>query len=95
LKTSAKAHNLRIVRFNGCFLHHDILKRGKTMFAMFDDIYRNSTHDERERVERYCSATGADWAKTFYTESGWNSFLSWERDPETWIADPSAMFFDA
>ncbi len=65
------------------------------MFAMFNDIYRNSTHDERERVERYCCATGADWAKTFYTESGWNSFLSWEKNSETWIADPSAMFFDA
>ena len=72
------------------------IRKGEiTMFAMFNDIYRYSTHDERERVEKYCSATGADWAKTFYTESGWNSFLSWERDPETWIADPSAMFFDA
>ena len=65
------------------------------MFAMFDDIYRSSTQDERSRVEKYCSATGADWAKVFYTESGWDSFLRWEADPKTWIADPSAMFFNA
>ena len=63
------------------------------MFGMFNDIYRSTTKDERSRVEKYCSATGADWAKTFYTEDGWNSFLRWEVDPATWTADPSAMFF--
>ena len=65
------------------------------MFAMFDDIYRNSKQDDRARVEKYCSATGADWAKTFYTMDGWNSFLQWEQSPETWKPIPSAMFFNA
>ena len=64
------------------------------MFAMFDDIYRNSTQDERSRVEKYCAATGADWAKTFYSEDGWNSFLQWEKNPETWKPNNSAMFFN-
>ena len=64
------------------------------MFAMFNDIYRNSTQDVRSRVEKYCSATGADWAKTFYTEDGWNSFLQWEESPESWAPNHSAMFFD-
>ena len=63
------------------------------MFSMFNDIYRNSDQSERTRVEKYCSATGADLAKTFYTEDGWDSFLQWEMDPETWKADSSAMFF--
>lgn len=65
------------------------------MFSMFSDIYNGTTNDERERVEKYCSATGADWAKTFYSEEGYNSFLSWERDPNAWKPDPSAMFFDS
>ena len=65
------------------------------MFAMFDDIYRNTTQDERARVEKYCSATGADWAKTFYTVEGYNSFLQWEKDPGSWRPVPSAMFFNA
>lgn len=63
------------------------------MFSMFNDIYRNSDQSERNRVEKYCSATGADWAKTFYTEEGYNSFLQWEANPQTWKADHSAMFF--
>lgn len=65
------------------------------MFAMFDDIYRSTTKDERARVEKYCSATGADWAKVFYTEDGWNSFLQWEKDPKAWKPVPAAMFFNA
>lgn len=64
------------------------------MFAMFDDIYRTTTAGERNRVEKYCAATGADWAKTFYTEDGYNSFLRWEQDPETWTPVHSAMFFN-
>lgn len=63
------------------------------MFSMFNDIYNSTVKSERERVEKYCSATGADWAKTFYTEDGWNSFLRWEENQETWKADSSAMFF--
>lgn len=65
------------------------------MFAMFNDIYRSTTKEERDRVEKYCSATGADWAKTFYTEDGWNSFLDWEQSPKTWKPVPAAMFFSA
>ena len=65
------------------------------MFAMFDDIHRNSKQDEQSRVEKYCSATGADWAKTFYTMDGWNSFLQWEKSPETWKPNNSAMYFNA
>lgn len=64
------------------------------MFAMFDDIYRATTAGERNRVEKYCAATGADWAKTFYTEDGYNSFLLWEQDPKTWAPVHSAMFFN-
>lgn len=64
------------------------------MFAMFDDIYRATTAAERDRVEKYCAATGADWAKTFYTNDGYNSFLQWEQDPEAWAPVRSAMFFN-
>ena len=63
------------------------------MFSMFNDIHNSTTQNERERVEKYCSATGADWAKTFYTEDGYNSFLRWEENPKTWKADHPAMFF--
>ena len=65
------------------------------MFAMFDDIYRATSKDERDRVSRYCAATGADWAKVFYTEDGWNSFLTWEQNPTSWKPNPAAMFFNA
>ena len=65
------------------------------MFAMFDDIYRNSTKDERDRVEKYCAATGADWSKVFYTTDGWDSFLQWERNRGAWKPVPAAMFFNA
>lgn len=64
------------------------------MFAMFSDIYHYTTQNERDRVNKYCSATGADWAKTFYSEEGWNSFINWEKDPKTWKPVHSAMFFD-
>lgn len=36
------------------------------MFAMFSDIYRFSSKETIDSVDKYCIETGADWAMTFY-----------------------------
>jgi hypothetical protein len=52
------------------------------MFAMFSDIYRFSSKETIDSVDKYCIETGADWAMTFYDPEQWAKYEAWIKAKE-------------